>query len=373
MSNHNDDDGGGGSNRSKEEEEEEEGRVGRGRLCVEVRNSDGQNIASELYATYPTRLMVTSQPNNNYSYSHCDGKEEDEDESSRRKALTCYVIGFGGGMIAGDAVVLDLMVKRGASLVATSQSTAKVFRSTPTTTSNHKPSSLSCNTTSIHTHATIQSDGLLVLVPQPSQCFAHSQLSQHTHILLDSTIPNTNTNGTVTGNSGTSSGGDPSLLLVDWCTGGRVYQEEGLWEMKSYRNLTTVSVRHPCAEERSTTSLVFRDSTRLTGGLALKSHMRHYQVLCTVVLMGPKVQTVAQTFLTTYSSRKDYHSHKRQKHNDNNNNNNNNNNPQLEDTLLVSCGTFPTTAGADDGVVLRLAATSLETAGKKHHCTNSIK
>ena len=185
--------------------------------------------------------------------------------------------------------------------------------------------------------------------------------------------------------------------LVDWYTGGRENLDGGLWNMESFHTVTTISYSKtnlfPEAEVENgyeTTAsgaadcherdLVFRDATRLSGGSDLIRHMRHFNIVCMVVIMGPRLKKVSQLFLDKFSSRHIYDETQidgndgitttaTMKENGNNRLNQNRG-EGLNDTnegLLVSCGTFHTLVSGsnhrESGVVLRLAADSLEIAG----------
>lgn len=349
-----------------------ERRIGQGRITAECR-SDGCSVASDLFATYPCRLHLTSRPNNEISRIHCVSDDEnnnklndknDHTTYSASKALSCYVLGYGGGLISGDSINLDITVKPKASLVVTSQSTSKAFKAIPDR-----------EATLVQTSAIVGKKSLLFLVPQPMQCFGGSKLEQETHVLLD-------------GSTNTANEDEPSLLLVDWYTGGRKNMDGGLWNMESFHSTTTISYsnrklftnenqqedEHKCHNESDFDDLVFRDATRLSGGYDLLRHMSHFNIVCMVVLIGPRVKKVANVFLDKYSSRHIYDESHHLENNgmetyDNGRGLNQNKGEGLNKSgegLLVSCGTFNTSKGSkqrENGVIVRLAADSLEIAG----------
>jgi hypothetical protein len=355
-----------------------EKRIGQGTIVAECR-SDGSSVASELFANYPCRLHLTSRPNNvithTFNGNDSDNGDDDENRGSRcfSRALTCYVLGYGGGLISGDSIILDITVKPKASLVITSQSTSKAFKAIP-----------GRDATFVKTTATVGKGGLLFLVPQPMQCFGGSKLEQETNVTLDGA------------GKGDTSLDDASLLLVDWYTGGRKNLDGGLWNMESFHTTTTISFSRsnlfssqevedgggyngdfssnndaemsPDCHERD---LVFRDATRLTGGSNLVRHMRHFNIVCTVVLVGPRVKKVSDLFLKKFSSRHVFDENQfdgKLTHQKGRGLNQNRGEGLNEDNegILVSCGTFNTLPGSnqqDSGIVVRLAADSLEIAG----------
>lgn len=320
---------------------------GKSRITVECR-SDGSSVASELFASYPCRLHLTSSPNTTghfYQSKHNDGR-------SKAKALSCYVLGYGGGLISGDNIHLDIRVKPNAALLVTSQSTSKAFKAV----TGREP-------TRVETRAAVGRGALLFLVPQPVQCFTGSNLVQQTKVILDGSI--------------TNSVDDPSLVLVDWYTGGRRHEDGGIWQLDAFHTTTTVHYSNgnilECHTEmdfdnifmESSSTLVFRDATKLSGGKELVRHMRNFNIVCMVVLIGPRTETIASKLMKRYSSRNHYRDS--DKDNDMKMQNSYNSGIGLNGTkegLLLSCGTFFSKANGrlQKGTVLRIAASTLEIA-----------
>jgi len=303
-------------------------RTGQGRVTAECRSSDGACIASELFAAYPVRFHLTSRPNN--CLHNADKINEEDSKWKHQKALTCYVLGYGGGMISGDRVELQFTVKENSSLLITSQSTNKAFKNVP-----GRPAS------AVHTTARVQSGGLLVLVPQPTQCFGHSNLEQTTNVVMDRCCGAT----------------DPSLLLVDWYTGGRSHLDGGIWNFTCFQSITTVS--YSSLTNSDDEDLIFRDAAKLSGGNALKRHMREFNTVCMMLLVGPRVQEAADLLLSKFSSRNKY------RHEVMSGTSHQNVGDGLNtDGLIVSCGTFGTVEHSREGVILRLAAQTVEQAAR---------
>ena len=356
-------------------------RIGKGVITAECR-SDGSSVASELYANYPCRLHLISRPNNELIGHDCSAQEGGEEEEGKpqimtrqSKALTCYVLGYGGGLISGDNICLDIAVKPKASLVVTSQSTSKAFKAMK-----------GRDATFVKTQAIVGKGGLLFLVPQPMQCFGGSKLEQETQIVLDGGDKREG-EGRMQGVQSTND--DPSLILVDWYTGGRKNMDGGVWNMHSFHTSTIVSYSKqslfPCEDNEENNNhdidstkiytsndhhLVFKDATRLSGGKELVHHMKRFNIVCMVVLLGPRVKEISDLFLSKFSSRHTYdetqHESKKSQSSSLNQNRGEGLNGDHE-CLLVSCGTFNTLPGSnqcENGAVVRLAADTLETAGR---------
>jgi len=139
-------------------------RAGRGDISV-VLGADGRSRASRLYATSPLRLLTPA------NHGH---------------AAWLYASSYGGGLVDGDRVSVEVAVECGASAFLSTQASTKVYRSQSGTESRLQ--------------ARVADGAMLVLAPDPVVCYAGSRYTQWQHVALEP-------------------GG--SLVLVDWVTSGR--------------------------------------------------------------------------------------------------------------------------------------------------------
>ena len=109
-----------------------------------------------------------------------------------------YTSSFGGGLVDGDAVSLDVEVERGAAAYLSTQASTKVYRST--------------RGTSAELTARVGDEGLLVVAPDPVVCFAASRYRQRQRFELAARA---------------------SLVAIDWMTSGRWAAGER-WAFDSY-------------------------------------------------------------------------------------------------------------------------------------------
>ena len=137
---------------------------GRGRLSV-VRNGNGRSVVAGAYATSPLRLLT---PANHGS------------------AAWIYTSSYGGGLVDGNRIALDVDVGPGAAAFLSTQASTKVYRSQRGTSSA--------------LHARVSTEGLLAVVPDPVVCFAASRYRQVQSFDLSA---------------------DSGLVLVDWVSSGR--------------------------------------------------------------------------------------------------------------------------------------------------------
>ncbi len=191
------------------------------------------------------------------------------------------MIGFGGGIVSGDHVKLDVNVGEQAALLITSQSTSKAFRSV-----TGRPVS------EIQTTVKVQSGALMVWSPQPTQCFKQSNLSQGVHVILERYAETTTTTRQPDSNVSIMEN-HPSLVLLDWYTGGRRNIDDGGWQLDCLKTVTTVSYSTN-AEDEIGKDCIFRDASMVSGSTSLQRHMGLFQVVAMMILIGPRVQRVAQ-------------------------------------------------------------------------------
>src|SRR6185369_13920968 len=156
-----------------------------------------------------------------------------------------YTATYGGGLVGGDALALDVDVAAGASALLATQASTKVYRS-------------ACGA-SQRLRARVGDGSLLVLLPDPVTAFAGSRYTQEQHVDLDP-------------------GG--SLVLVDWMTAGRVASGER-WGFDGYTNRTAV---------RRARTVLLHDAVSLDpadGDVARR--MSRFNCAATVIMTGPAV------------------------------------------------------------------------------------
>jgi urease accessory protein len=168
-------------------------------------------------------------------------------------AAWVYLASYGGGLVGGDALRIDIDVERGAAAVISTQASTKVYRSV--------------QGASQQLRADVADDALLVLAPDPVVCFARSSYAQNVEIRLAER---------------------GALVLVDWLGAGRVASGER-WQLDYFSSLTQIW--------RGQRRLLY-DSLRLTpedGDVARR--MGRFNALVTVVIGGPLLAADASRVL----------------------------------------------------------------------------
>jgi len=121
-------------------------------------------------------------------------------------AAWVYTSSFGGGLVDGDGISLDVEVEAGAAGFISTQASTKVYRS--------------IRGTSAEMRARVGAGGLLVVAPDPVVCFAASRYRQTQAFELAPSA---------------------SLVLIDWMTSGRWASGER-WAFREYSAQLSVRV-----------------------------------------------------------------------------------------------------------------------------------
>jgi urease accessory protein len=213
-----------------------------GRGLVRIDRCGGSSVVTRARATSPLRLLT---PRN-----HGD-------------AAWVYLGSYGGGLLDGDRLSVDVTVSPGARAMIATQAWTKVYRARSGSTTG------AC----VSLHSTVGTGGQLLLLPDPVVCFASSRFEQTQRIDLAE---------------------GASLVLVDWMSAGRQAAGER-WQFARYSNRMTV---------RYGGRLVLLDASLLTPDEGpLPERLGRINVLCQIVLIGPVLTNAAARALARAAER----------------------------------------------------------------------
>lgn len=210
---------------------------------LEVSRIAGQSVVTRQLAGNPLKLLSTR---------------------SRGTAAWVYTTTFGGGLVEGDAIALDVQVHPGAALMLATQSATKVY-----------PCPLGVGS-SQSLKASVADGALLALLPDPLCCFEGSRYEQQLDISLEA---------------------GASLVLLDWFTAGRMARGER-WAMDRYHSELRI---HRAGR------LLLLDPVTLDaadGEIAGSARMGRYNCFATLVLLGPRMQQLGQGMLQWSSTQR---------------------------------------------------------------------
>lgn len=160
-------------------------------------------------------------------------------------AAWVFLASLGGGLVEGDVVGLDVRVGPSACGLVGTQASTKVYRC-PTGCSEQR------------TVARVDSDGLLVMVPDPVACFAGARYRQSITVDLAAT---------------------GSLVLLDAYTAGRTARGER-WDLLRYSSRIVL---------RREGELVVQEAVLLDPQQGdLRARMGRFEAFATIFVMGPR-------------------------------------------------------------------------------------
>ena len=205
--------------------------TGCGRLVA--RRTGPRTTLAEARATSPLRFVVPTFP------------------SQPVAGRAVCLVTFGGGLVDGDHVALDVVVEDGATLVLFTQASTKVFRGAARQT----------------LRAEVLGSGTLVLLPDPVACFAGASYEQHTEIEL---APGA------------------SCVVLDGITSGRpAYGER--WAMDRVALRTTI---------RRGDRRVLDDAVDMNAREApIAARMAGHEAWMTAMATGPRARTLREAML----------------------------------------------------------------------------
>ncbi|KAF3031266.1 hypothetical protein E8E12_000898 [Didymella heteroderae] len=229
-------------------------KPGCGSIVLSVLPPDKPVLAKVFYQ-YPLKLVAP-----------CPLPPPAQTDGSANPSLihTVYLLTYGGGIVAGDAINLEVSLNSGTRLVLLTQGSTKIFK-----TLNPSMSS----TQSMHVR--LGHDSALVYLPDPVQPFAQTTFSQSQVYHL------------------TKGGG--SLCVCDWVTSGRSASGEH-WDIYEYRSRNEVWA----TEGREQARLLLRDSVVLDKhgrtDMQLASRMGEHSAFGTLIIRGPTFDSLARHF-----------------------------------------------------------------------------
>lgn len=175
----------------------------------------------------------------------------------RGAAAWVFASTYGGGLLAGDAIRLDVRAGAGTACLLGTQASTKIYRS---------PAGLP---SAQEIRASVGDGALLVVAPEPVSAFAGAVFEQRQRFDLAA---------------------DASLVLVDWLTSGRRARGER-WAFSRYRSRNEIDVAG---------RTVFRDSLLLDaadGPIGGPQRMGRFECLGMAVLLGPQMRSAADAML----------------------------------------------------------------------------
>ena len=208
-----------------------------GHARISVIGSGSRSVVSRAYATSPIRLLTPA---------------------NHGRAAWIYTSSFGGGLVDGDRIAMDIEVGRGAAAYMSTQASTKIYRSP--------------GGTSTEIRACVAADGLLVVAPDPVVCFCGARYRQaQTFELADRA----------------------TLVMIDWVSSGRHAAGER-WAFDEYHSQISVRIAG---------RLLVHDALALRAADgSLRERLGRFNVLAIAVLAGTTLAAAASALVAKASA-----------------------------------------------------------------------
>ncbi|KAJ3515277.1 hypothetical protein NLJ89_g1856 [Agrocybe chaxingu] len=225
-------------------------------------------VFSELASTYPLKLLAPC---------------------IHDKTALVYLLSYGGGLVGGDEVDLNVNVQRGARLLILSQGTTKVFKTrigrrqasvhakglAPGLASSHHDTTASLTQQNIAFR--IAPDSLLLLLPEPVTCFRDASYHQRQTFHIER-------NG--------------SLVILDWITSGRISRGEE-WVFSRYHSTNEVFYDG----KRVAKDTMLLENQELGPHIPerpLRERLKPYSCYAMVIFYGPQTRPILTDLASRY-------------------------------------------------------------------------
>jgi urease accessory protein len=225
---------------------------GEGRVVVQLL-PHGISALSTITFQYPLKLISPSP-------------------AAGQKSVLIFLLTYGGGLVGGDQVHLEIDVKPEAKLSIVTQGHTKIFKSASRDVITRQ-----------NLHVTVLDRAALCLLPDPVQPFEGSVYEQSQTFVLAASA---------------------SLCFLDWVSAGRTARGEN-WDLQAWRGRNEVWV---AAEPGGKRRLLLRDSVILEENnsdpkeKALRNKMQQMGIFGTLVLRGPLLEDLAAFVLAEFAS-----------------------------------------------------------------------
>lgn len=176
-----------------------------------------------------------------------------------------YPLTFGGGLVGGDKVTMEIDVQDGCCGLLTTQESTKIYH---------------CEGEKETTQAfrfTVRDEALLCVLPDYVVCYKDAVYTQTQELRMCATS---------------------NLVYLDWLTSGRLALHED-WQFNKYLNRTEILVDG---------SLVFKDQVLMQDSPYLTIHqsMKNYKAIGTCVLLGNKLKDICNELNKSLAPKKQF-------------------------------------------------------------------
>ena len=235
-------------------------KPGHGSIAIGVLPPD-MPVLQNLSYQYPLKLIAPDPlPPPNYPTA----------TNTPRLVHTVFLLTYGGGIVAGDTIDLDVHLDNKTYLLLLTQGSTKIFKTDDPQVVSHQ-----------RMNVILKDGAALLYLPDPVQPFAHTAFSQTQIYCLDQE--------------------QGSICVCDWVTSGRSARGED-WDIYEYRSRNEVWTNDASGKKR----LLLRDNLILDKNgrtdMRISSRMDGYSVFGTLIIRGPVFNSLAMYFLEEFEA-----------------------------------------------------------------------
>lgn len=247
-------------------------KPGHGSIALEVLPPD-QPVLRTLSYQYPLKLVAPDPLPPPHQAIKADHDAENGDSVPRntpRLIHTVFLLTYGGGIVAGDAIDLNVKLDSHTWLILLTQGSTKIFNTATEDLISRQ-----------HMTVHLKERSALVYLPDPVQPFAQSAFAQSQIYHLEKEQGN--------------------LCACDWVTSGRSARGEN-WDIFEYKSRNEVWAVDETGKKR----LLLRDNLILDKhgrtDMPLSSRMDGYSVFGTLIIRGPIFASLAKYFMDEFEA-----------------------------------------------------------------------
>lgn len=264
-------------------------------LAIVRKHGGNENEAvagfTHLAFTFPLKLISPRSASRD-AITRIAKRLTDKQHASIKPVAALYVVGYGGGLVSGDAVMIDMDVGEGCTLLLLTQGSTKVYKMRgKQLTKDVAQLSESSLSTSQTFRSIVRANATMVVLPDPVTCYTSARYKQIQRFDLRDAHSS-------------------SLILLDWFTPGRVHlmEKNGLladserWAFASYYSRNEVRVAGEVMVRDVLELQNEQDEHGHQVGNSIAQKCEPYTCFAMLVLYGKDVQAIVQSLKEEFHS-----------------------------------------------------------------------
>ncbi|PWN36608.1 UreD-domain-containing protein, partial [Meira miltonrushii] len=256
-------------------------------------NNDNEAVAgfTHLAFTFPLKLISPRSASRD-AITRIAKRLTDKQQGPIKPVAALYVVGYGGGLVSGDAVLIDMDVGEGCTLLLLTQGSTKVYKMRGKQLANHAAQAFDSSLSTSQTfRSIIRANATMVVLPDPVTCYTSARYKQIQRFDLRDAQSS-------------------SLILLDWFTPGRVHLMERnghlanseRWAFDSYYSRNEVRIAGEVLARDVLELQNEQDENGYQTGNSIAQKCEPYTCFAMLVLYGKDVHAIVQSLKDEFHS-----------------------------------------------------------------------